>query len=83
MCINISKDHPANSELRDYFKMVYAPVAGDECIDNLHTNLYITVTDDTISMNELLESSLQMKEGGFDYPVTVLSLVCRLQSYVF
>ena len=53
----IPKDHPSNSDFCEYFKLLYAPIVGDDYIDSLHSNIYIPVTDDAISMNELLESS--------------------------
>ena len=69
------KEHPTIGEMSEFFSELYEPIANDGDIESLESNVYIPLTDDPISMDEITISSNQMKKGGFDYPREVLQVL--------
>ena len=63
--------------MADYFKKLYEPLDINEIYeaDNLQTNMYVPITDDPISTNEMNQAYSKMKKGGYDYSLDVLKLV--------
>ena len=61
--------------MSEFFSELYEPIANDGDIESLESNIYIPLTDDPITMDEITISSNQMKKGGFDYPREVLQVL--------
>ena len=68
-------NHPPIDELTEHFSQLYEPIENDGDIDSLSTNVYIAETDDPITATELDDASNQMKKGGYDFPVSCVSLL--------
>ena len=62
--------------MADYFENLYEPLDKNECkeFDDLHTNIYIPVTDDPITNTEIKAAAAKTKKGGYDYSLSVLQL---------
>ena len=63
--------------MRDYFERLYQPLDLDETAEmkNLHSDMYIPLTDDPITSDEMRYASSKMKKGGYDYSLDVLNLL--------
>ena len=74
---NHSKHHMPIQVMADYFENIYEPLDINEIYeaDNLQTNMYVPITDDPISTNEINQAYSKMKKGGYDYSLDVLKLL--------
>ena len=72
---NAPKAHPSMNVMSERFISLYEPIKDDGDLSTLHSDVYIPLTDDNNSMNEIHESFSQMKKGGYDYSVPMLFLV--------
>ena len=63
--------------MRDYFERLYQPLDLDETAEmkNLHSDMYIPLTDDPITSDEMRYASSKMKKGGYDYSLDMLNLL--------
>ena len=63
--------------MSNYFEQLYQPLDLNENneMKNLDTNIYIPITDDPISDNELSYAFKKMKKGGYDFSLAVLNLL--------
>ena len=61
----------------NYFEQLYQPLDINEKnnMKNLHTDMYIPITDDPITSKELYCASSKMKKGGYDFSLEVLALL--------
>ena len=59
----------------EHFINLYDLMKDDEDISTFHSDVYIPLTDDSITMKKIHESSSQMKKGGYDYSVSILFLM--------
>ena len=82
--INWSGKYKANNNheiptqiMADYFEKLYEPLASNEGteIENMHTDMYIPITDDPISAGEMNAAYLKMRKGGYDYSIDVMKLL--------
>ena len=76
------KEHPSTAEMSEFFTELYEPLENDGDIKTLESNTYIPLTDDPITMEEIITTSKQMKKGGFDYPREALQVVLSSLSAV-
>ena len=65
--------------MADYFEKLYEPLDSNEGkkFENLHTDIYIPITDDPISAGEMNSAYIKMKKGGYDYSIDVMRLLMR------
>ena len=61
--------------MSDHFISLNEPIKDDDDLSTIHSDVYIPLTDDNTTMNEIYESSSQMKKGGYDYGLPMLFLV--------
>ena len=61
---------------REESENLYEPLDKNECkeFDDLHTNIYMPVTDDPITNTEIKDAASKTKKGGYDYSLSVLQL---------
>ena len=59
----------------EHFTILYEPIENDGDVNNLESNIHIPITDDPITIEELVTSSNLMRKGGFDYPFIVLQIL--------
>ena len=69
------KEHPFIGEMTEFFTELYEPIENDGDIETLESTTYIPLTDDPITLEEIVSASNSMKKGGFDYPREVLQVV--------
>ena len=62
--------------MADYFENLYEPLDKHEKVElnELHTDVYMPVTDDPITVNEITDAVSETKKGGYDYSLSVLNL---------
>ena len=70
-------EHPSMFEMSDFFTELYEPIHNDGDLNLLESNIYIPLTDDPISIDDVTSCAKQLKKGGFDYPIEVIKLVIR------
>ena len=58
------KKHPSITEMSEIFTMLYEPIENDDDVNNLESNIYILITDEPITIEELVTSSNQLKKRG-------------------
>ena len=63
--------------MADYFEKLYEPLEINESneMNNLHTDMYVPITDDPITMREMNEAHSKMKKGEYDYSLDVMKLL--------
>ena len=66
---------PPIEELSTHFSSLYEPIKDDGDIQSLRSNVVLPETDDTITSVEMNIAHKQIKKGGYDFPVTCLSLL--------
>ena len=68
--------------MANYFEKLYEPLDMYETaeMDNLRTNTYIPVTDDPITLTEMRAAEKQLKKGGFDFSLPVMSMLAAVCS---
>ena len=69
------RNHPSIGELSEHFTNLYEPIEDDGSLQDLESNVYIPVTDDPITINEIEIASAKIKKGGYDYPGKVIQLL--------
>ena len=77
-----TKEHPSIGEMSEYFTALYEPLENDGNINMSESHTYIPLTDDPITMEEMVTTSKQVKKGGFDYPREALQVVLSSLSAV-
>ena len=62
--------------MADYFENLYEPLDTHENakFTDLHTYVYMPVTDDPITDTEIIKAARETKKGGYDYSLSVLQL---------
>ena len=72
-----AKGQPLTSELAEHFEELYQPPPDEdvEQIKNLTSNVYIPITDDPITPDDISNAAKQMKKGGWDYSLAVLNIL--------
>ena len=68
------RNHPSVDELSEHFEELYEPIKDDGKIEDLESIIYIPLTDDAITINEINIASNHMKKGGYHYPSKVLQI---------
>ncbi len=63
--------------MSNYFEQLYQPLDINENneMELLHTDMYIPITDDPITDNEISNAYLKMKKGGYDFSIAVLNML--------
>ena len=63
--------------MADYFENLYEPLDHNEKTEfnELHTDVYMPITDDPITNEEIGEAGRKTSKGGYDYPLPVLKLL--------
>ena len=54
---------PSINEMSELFTELYEPMQNDGDVDSLESNVYMPVTDDPITIDEIYTSANQMKKG--------------------
>ena len=75
--------HPPFEEIIEHFESLYEPLKGECDITTLKSDVYIPVTDDPITLQEVSSTVRLMKKGGYDYPLTVLHMLLSSIAMVF
>ena len=70
-----TKEPPSIGEMSEFFTALYEPLENDGNINMLESHTYIPLTDDPITMEEMVTTSKQVKKGGFDYPREALQVI--------
>ena len=68
--------------ISDYFEKLYEPLNNSEHVemDSLETQTYMPITDDPITETEMLVAQREMKKGGYDFSLDVLSMLMQVAS---
>ena len=78
-----SKVHPTVEDISDHAVTLYKPINNDCDISSLTSSIYIPVTDDPITMDEVMTTIRQIKKGGYYYPISVLYLLWSTIAFAF
>ena len=81
--INWSGRHNSNSQhipiqmISNYFEQLYQPLDTNEKreMEKLQSSVYIPITDDPITGNEIHDAYSDMKKGGYDFSLPVLKIL--------
>ena len=68
--------------MSNYLEQLYQPLDINEKdgMNDQHSNMYIPITDDPLTENELYSASIKMKKGGYDFTLAALILQDSRQS---
>ena len=71
--------------MADYFEKLYEPLDINEIYeaDNLQTNMYVPITDDPISTNEMNQAYSKMKKVAMTIPLMFLNFLWALDVLLF
>ena len=81
--INWSGRHNSNSQhipiqiISNYFEQLHQPLDTNEKrkMENFQSNVYIPITDDPSTGNEIHDAYSDMKKGGYDFSLPVLKIL--------